>query len=85
MVPGVFGSIMLEYKDLRWFPFHIFSPFSEINHFLNKSAFFRWLHVVLGDFGSFMSSYCMESSWFPFSDLYPTWGNKPFLEQNRIF
>ena len=27
------------YKELRRFPFHIFNPFSEINHFWNKSAF----------------------------------------------
>ena len=40
MVPGVFGSIRLKcYKELRGLPFQIFSPPSEINHFLNKSAF----------------------------------------------
>ena len=38
------------YKELRWFPFHIFSPFSEINHFWNKSAFLdgsMWFPVFL--------------------------------------
>ena len=51
MVPGVFGSIVLKCcKELRGFPFQLFNPLSEINHFLNKSAFVdgsMWFPVFL--------------------------------------
>ena len=74
VVPHVFGSFMLTcYKEPRWFPFQVFNPLSEINHFWDKIAFFRWFHVVPGVFGSFMLTCYMEPSWFPFADFKPAW------------
>ena len=41
--------------------------------------------MVPGVFGSFMSSYYMEPSWFPFSDLQPSSGNIDHFWNKKAF
>ena len=81
-----FCSIMLKcYKEFIAFPFQIFSPLSEINHFWNKMHF-RWFHVVPGAFGSIMFKCYKELKGFPFQIFSPLseinyfWNKSAFLD-----